>query len=328
MNTPLAHTEIADDSPLALRQRLATVRAQIAPFLHHTPLVPSQRLSALAGRQVLLKLENLQKTGSFKARGFVHRVQEHHGRGGGGVMTFSSGNAAQGLAYAAGRLGCPAVVMMTPGANPAKVAATQGYGARVVFAGSLATIAEDAARLAEREGFTLLHPYDDSALMIGHASLGLELLEEMPAGATVVTAVGGGGMAGGLALTARAHGMPFRLVTAEPLAAGRLQSALDAGHPVPCTSMSIAEGLCPPGIGHACFELIRQTAAQHVLVQEEEIRGAMRALLECMKMLAEPSGATALAAALGGQIEAQGEGPLVVIVSGGNIDMERLKALL
>jgi threonine dehydratase len=92
--------------------------------------------------------------------------------------------------------------------------------------------------------------------------------------------------------------------------------------------MSIAEGLCPPSIGHACFELIRQTAAQHVLVQEEEIRGAMRALLECMKVLAEPSGATALAAALSGQIEAQGEGPLVVIVSGGNIDMERLKTLL
>lgn len=312
----------------ALRQRLEEVRTQIAPFLHHTPLVSSQRLSALAGRPILLKLENLQKTGSFKARGFVHRVQEHHSRGGGGVMTFSSGNAAQGLAYAAGRLGCPAVVVMTPGANPAKVAATEGYGARVDFAQSLATIAEDAARLAEREGFTLFHPYDDGELMTGHASLGLELLEDMPAGATVVTAVGGGGMAGGLALVARAHGMPFRLVTAEPVAAARLQSALEAGAPVPCTRMSIAEGLCPPSLGHACFDLIRETAAQHVLVQEEEIRGAMRALLECIKVLAEPSGATALAAALGGQIAAQGEGPLVVIVSGGNIDMERLKTLL
>ncbi|MFM7275920.1 MAG: pyridoxal-phosphate dependent enzyme, partial [Gammaproteobacteria bacterium] len=118
------------------------------------------------------------------------------------------------------------------------------------------------------------------------------------------------------------------LVTAEPVAAARLQSALDAGHPVPCASMSIAEGLCPPSLGAACFELIRQTASQHVLVQEEEIRGAMRALLECTKLLAEPSGATALAAALGGQVEALGDGPLVVIVSGGNIEMERLKTLL
>jgi threonine dehydratase len=322
----MASTDNACDG--ALRQRLDAVRARIAPFLHRTPLVASQRLSALAGRPVLLKLENLQKTGSFKARGFMHRVQEHRSQGGGGVLTFSSGNAAQGLAYAAGRLGCPAVVVMTPSANPAKVAATQGYGARIVFAESLASIAEDAALHAAREGFTLIHPYDDSALMTGHASLGLELLEEMPAGATVITAVGGGGMAGGLALAARAHGMPFRLVTAEPVAAVRLQSALEAGRPVPCAGMSIAEGLCPPSIGHACFELIRQTAAQHVLVQEEEIRGAMRALLECMKVLAEPSGATALAAALSGQIEAQGEGPLVVIVSGGNIDMERLKTLL
>ena len=326
MSTSTAAVHGADDA--ALRRHLDAVRARIAPFLHRTPLVTSQRLSALAGRPVLLKLENQQKTGSFKARGFMHRVLEHHSQGGGGVLTFSSGNAAQGLAYAAGRLGCPAVVVMTPGANPAKVAATQGYGARVVFAESLASIAEDAAQLAAREGFTLFHPYDDSELMNGHASLGLELLEDMPTGATVVTAVGGGGMAGGLALVARAHGMPFRMVTAEPVAAARFQSALAAGAPVPCTSMSIAEGSCPPSLGHACFDLIRETAAQHVLVQEEEIREAMRALLECLKVLAEPSGATALAAALGGQIEAEGEGPLVVIVSGGNIDMERLKTLL
>lgn len=326
MSTPTASANSVDDG--ALRQHLDAVRARIMPFLHRTPLVTSQRLSALAGRPVLLKLENLQKTGSFKARGFMHRVLAHHRQGGGGVLTFSSGNAAQGLAYAAGRLGCPAVVVMTPGANPAKVAATRGYGARVEFAQSLVTIAEDAARLAEREGFTLFHPYDDGELMNGHASLGLELLEDMPAGATVVTAVGGGGMAGGLALVACAHGLPFRLVTAEPVAAARFQSALEAGAPVPCTSMSIAEGLCPPSIGHACFDLIRQTTAQHMLVQEDEIRRAMRALLECSKVLAEPSGATALAAALGGQIEAQGEGPLVVIVSGGNIDLERLKMLL
>jgi threonine dehydratase len=309
--------------------RLAAARAIVAPHLHRTPLVESRRLSEMVGRPVLLKLENLQKTGSFKVRGFVYKVHGRRDAGGtAGVLTFSSGNAAQGLAYAAQRAGCRAVVVMTPRASPAKVAATRSYGARIVLAESLATIARTAADIASREHLALIHPYDDEELMIGHASLGLELLEDMPAGATVVTAVGGGGMAGALALVAEAHDRPFRLVTAEPQAAARLQSALQAGRPVPCTGTSIAEGLCPPMLGHACFGLLRHSIAQHVLVTEPEIRHAMATLLECAKVLAEPSGATALAAALAHRVDAAAGEPLVVIVSGGNVDTERLKALL
>ena len=310
----------------ALRQRLSAARARIAPFLHRTPLWPSRRLSEAAGRPILLKLDNLQKTGSFKVRGFMHKVLAHREASDAGLLTFSSGNAAQGLAYAAQCAGVRAVVVMTPGANPAKVAATRGYGAEVVFAESLEHIAATATALATREGLTLLHPYDDEELMVGHASLGLELLEEMPQGATVVTAVGGGGMAGGLSLVAEAYGAPQRLIVTEPTGSTQLLTALEAGHPVPVPGRSIAEGLAPPIIGTACFELIRRNMAAAVLVDDDEIRGAMRRLLECGKMLAEPSGAAALAAALSGRID--GDEPLVVIVSGGNIDLERLKSLL
>lgn len=323
MPHPHAPTEHAP-----LQRRLTAARARIAPYLHRTPLWPSRRLSELAGRPVLLKLDNLQKTGSFKVRGFMHKVLAHRDASDAGLLTFSSGNAAQGLAYAAQCAGVRAVVVMTPGANPAKVAATRGYGAEVVFAESLEHIAATAQALAAREGLTLLHPYDDEELMVGHASLGLELLEEMPQGATVVSAVGGGGMAGGLALVATAFGAPQKIVVVEPEGSTQMQTALTVGHPVPVKGQTVAEGLAPPIIGTACFDLIRRTMSALLLVSDEEIRHAMRSLLECTKMLAEPSGAAALAAALSGRIEGGSDDPLVVIVSGGNIDLERLKSLL
>ncbi len=318
----------APPPPSPLQSRLTDARARTAPFLHRTPLRPSRRLGELAGRPVYLKLDNLQRTGSFKVRGFMHKVLAHRETSDTGLLTFSSGNAAQGLAYAAQRAGVRAVVVMTPGANPAKVAATRGYGAEVVFADSLEHIAATAQALAAREGLTLIHPYDDEELMVGHASLGLELLEDMPPDATVVTAVGGGGMAGGLSLVAAAFGAPQRLVVVEPEGSTQMQTALAAGRPVPVKGQTIAEGLAPPIIGSACFELIRRRMSSLVLVSDDEIRHAMRCLLECDKMLAEPSGATALAAALAGRIEDGGDGPLVVIVSGGNIDLERLRSLL
>lgn len=311
-----------------LQDRLRVARERITPFLHRTPLRISRRLSEIAERPVYLKLENLQKTGSFKVRGFMHKVLAHCDASETGLLTFSSGNAAQGLAYAAQCAGRRAIVVMTPGANPAKVAATRGYGAEVIFADSLEHIATTAETIAARERLTLIHPYDDEELMVGHASLGLELLEEMPRDATVVSAVGGGGMAGGLALVATAFGAPQSVVVVEPEGATQLQSALVAGHPIPVTGQTVAEGLAPPIVGTVCFELIRSTMSELVLVSDDEIRNAMRMLLECTKMLAEPSGAAALAAALSGRIATGDRGPLVVIVSGGNIDLERLKALL
>ena len=312
----------------ALRDRIDSARALIGPHIHRTPLVTSRRLSEAAGRPILLKLENLQKTGSFKVRGFLHKVLRHCASNSNGLLTFSSGNAAQGLAYAAQRCGRRAVVVMTPGANPAKVTATRAYGAEIVFAESLASIAATAADICERQGLTQIHPYDDEDLMIGHASLGLELLEDMPGDATVVSALGGGGMAGALGLVATACAAPRGIVVVEPTGAIQFHAALQEGRPVPVAGSTIAEGLCPPIVGRHCFEVIRHTMSEHLLVSDEEIRHAMCALLESAKTLAEPSGAVALAAALCGRITTGGSGPLVVIVSGGNIDLQRLKTLL
>lgn len=311
-----------------MKERLHGARAAIAPYLHRTPLWHSRRLSDAAGRPVHLKLENLQRTGSFKARGFMYKILDHCRRSDRGVLTFSSGNAAQGLAYAAQQAKRRAVVVMAPGANAAKVAATRAYGAEVVFAESLADIAQAAADRAAREDLVLFHPYDDEDLMIGHASLGLELLEEMPPDATVVVAIGGGGTAGAIGLVQTACGAPERIVVVEPEGATQFGTALRAGHPVPLSGSTIAEGLNPPIVGAACFDVIRRTMTEYVLVSDDEIRQAMGSLLESTKLLAEPSGATALAAALSGRIKTGGSGPLAVIVSGGNIDLARLKTLL
>lgn len=312
----------------SLRERLHEARAAIAPHVHRTPLWYSRRLSEIAGRPIHLKLENLQKTGSFKARGFVHKVLDHCRRSDRGVLTFSSGNAAQGLAYAAQQARRRAMVVMASAANPAKVAATREYGADVVFADSLADIAQTAAQHAAREDLALIHPYDDEDLMVGHASLGLEMLEDMPADATVVVAVGGGGTAGSLGIVRRACGSPERIVIVEPQGATQFGAALRAGRPVPVSGSTIAEGLNAPIVGAACFEVIRETMTEYVVVSDDEIKHAMGALLEATKLLAEPSGATALAAALSRRISAGGTGPLAVVVSGGNIDLARLKTLL
>jgi threonine dehydratase len=322
-------SRISDAAPLRERRAaLEAARARCAPFIHRTPLERSRVLSEAVGAQVYLKMETFQKTGSFKARGMVNKLallaSDPHTRG---VITFAAGNAAQSIAYAAKCMSLPATVVMTPGASPSKVAAARSYGATVVIADSARDLEPKTIDIMRREGLTLVHPCDDLDVMSGHASLAFEVLEDLPDTSAIVTAIGGGGLAGALSLASGARERSPRLIGVEPRAAAHMHRSLQAGSTIE-PGATTTRGLCSPITGRLCYELVRQRFERIVLVSEAQIIESMRMLMRFAKLIVEPSGAAALAGALAGRIPFSPQEKVVVIVSGGNVDLERLKALL
>ena len=314
-----------------LLAELEAARRVAMPFLHKTPLVRSRRLGDRVGADLYFKLECMQKTGAFKVRGMMNKMMRlTPTERASGVVSFSSGNAALGLAYAAAKVGTKATVFVYHNASRFKIAAAREYGAELVLVEDHTTLRARAETFAEETSRLLVHPYDDRDLMVGHASAGLEIFEDLPSVGTIVTAIGGGGMAGGLALATRAwqpdHAV--RLIGVEPEGADQMRRSLAAGEPVAFEGRSVAEGLSPPTAGRHCFDLIKQDFAEHLLVSDAEIVAAMVDLMTGLKIVAEPSGTAALAAVLSGRIALDRERPTVVLVSGGNIDPDRLKHLL
>ncbi len=304
--------------------------ARVTPELHRTPLLGSRTLSELTGLDVYLKCENLQKTGSFKPRGALNRLatlseQERAA----GVITISAGNTAQGVAYAARSCGVRAVLVMPETAARSKVEATRGYGAEVVLHGDVHAAFERLEELRRERGLTLLHPFDDPMLIAGHGTLGLEILEQCPDVEAIACGVGGGGMIGGLGTAlAGVDGGP-RLYGVEPEGAATMTAALDAGHPVRLEhAHSIADGLAPPFVGKLNLAITQRHVEQVALVSDEELAAAMRLLLERTKLLVEPSGAAPLAALLAGRLEIEPGSCVVLVLSGGNVDMTLLADLI
>jgi threonine dehydratase len=246
-----------------------------------------------------------------------------------GVITFSAGNAAQGLAYAAAIVGTRATVVMPEGASPAKAEATRGYGGEVIFHGSAADCLAHCRRLSQEKGLTFVSSYDDHNLMEGHASLGSEILEDVPEASAIFVGVGGGGMMGGLAKMLLAAGSAARLIGVEPEGAPAMYRSLEEGRPAELDRVqTIADGLAAPTAGKLCFELARQRLEKIVLVTDDQIQDAMRLLMSRAKVLAEPAGAASLAGLLAGGHGLGSRDKVVVVASGGNIDLERLKTLL
>lgn len=303
---------------------------RIAPFIHRTPLWPSRTLSSMVGCQVYLKAELFQKTGSYKPRGMLWKLltltpTERRA----GAITFSAGNAAQGLAYAAAVTGTRAAVVMPQQASPIKAAATRGYGAEVILRGNAAECLAHCLELSRERGLTFVSSYDDETLMEGHASLGLELLEDLPELAAVFVGIGGGGMMGGLAMALEASGSQARLIGVEPEGAPGMRQSLERGEPVTLGSVStIADGLAAPSAGRLCFALAQRRLEKVVLVDDGRIADAMRLLMARAKLMAEPAGAAALAGLLAADHRLRASQQVVVVVSGGNLDFERLKGLL
>jgi threonine dehydratase len=295
-----------------------------------SPLTHSPRLSALTGTTLALKLENLQFTGSFKERGACYRLlrlsEEERRRG---VITASAGNHAQAVALHASRLGIAATVVMPERTPLVKIEATRGFGARVELHGtSYDEAAECAAALAENERLVYVHPFDDLDVIAGQGTLGLELLEQLPEIDAVVVPVGGGGLLAGVACAIKEMRSNVRVYGVESAAFPGMQVAYDSL--VPPASLgrrTIADGIAVRRVGARTVPLVRRYADGIVLVSEEEIAEAILLLLEKEKTVAEGAGAVALAALLHQRLALAGQ-RVVVVVSGGNIDVNFLERII
>ncbi|HEX6151042.1 threonine ammonia-lyase [Nocardioides sp.] len=286
-----------------------------------TPMEDSRWLSSLAGGPVSLKCENLQRTGSFKARGAYVRMsrlsadERSHG-----VVAASAGNHAQGVALAAQMLGIKATVFMPEGAPIPKEKATRGYGAEVVFHGRYLEHALAAARAFSQEtGAVLIHPFDHLDIVAGQATCGLEILEQAPDVRTVMVPTGGGGLLAGVALAVKQSRPGVRVVGIQAEGAAAFPGSLAAGEPVRLEQMqTMADGIAVGLPGDVTYALVEQYADEVVTVSEESLSQALVALLERAKMVVEPAGAAAVAALLDDPTAY--ETPVVAVLSGGNID--------
>jgi threonine dehydratase len=293
-------------------------RETIRGRVHRTPTFTSAALGAQ------LKAELFQKTGSFKVRGALNRIAAlTPGERSRGVVTWSAGNHAQAVAYAAAREGVDCLVVMSAHVNPLKVEATRGYGAAVDLEAPDHVVAyERVLAIVEETGRVFVHPHDDPHVIAGHGTLALEILEDAPDVSTVVVGVGGGGLIAGIvvALAGRA-----RVVAVEPEQARAFAAGLEAGHSVRVETNTIADGLAPPFAGELPLAICKGRV-ESVLVSEDEIADGMRFLYTRAKLACEPAGAAAAAAVLAGKVEA-GE-VVVVVVSGGNALPRETAAIL
>jgi threonine dehydratase len=308
---------------------LRNAAGRIAPHLHRTPMCGSRSLSQMSGYEITLKCENLQKTGSFKPRGAINRIATLDAAAAArGVITISAGNHAQGVAFAAARLGVTAVVVMPETAVASKVAATRGYGAECVLHGDVHAAFEKMHELQEERGLTLVHPFDDPMLIAGHGTVGLEIADDGAFDA-VVTGVGGGGLISGVATAFEALAPDTPVFGVEPEGAATMSAALEAGESVRLEGLdTIADGLAPPFAGTLNLAITQRAVQQVVTVTDDQIAAAMRLLLERCKLLVEPAGAAALAALLEGRIALPRGARVAVVLSGGNVDVSRLADLV
>jgi threonine dehydratase len=302
----------------------------VAPVLHRTPLFSSRALSERIGADAFLKAESFQRTGSFKPRGAVYAIstlpKEQRERG---IVTMSAGNAAQAIAFAARAAGAKVTVAMPETAPKAKVEATRGYGAEIVFAPDMTGLLSLVEELKGSTGAYFLHPYDDAAMIAGHGTCALEILEDVPDADVVVVGVGGGGLIAGVAVAVAEKRPRARVIGVEPTGAAGMRRALDAGAPVRLERIdTIADGLAAPIAGSLPLEIARQLVADVVVVDDDVIVEGMRFLAARAKLVAEPAGAAATGALLAGRIRVRKGERVVAIVSGGNVDLARMAQLL
>ncbi|MBI4199206.1 MAG: threonine ammonia-lyase [Chloroflexi bacterium] len=304
-------------------------RAVVSRIAHHTPLLSSRQLSDLTGATVLMKAENLQRTGSFKVRGAMNKLasltSEERTRG---VIAASAGNHAQGVALAARELGLPCTVVMPEAASLAKVQATRGYGARVLLHGDTF---EDALRHAQQLGrdqrLAFIHAFDDPRVIAGQGTLGLEVLEDAGNPDTVLVPVGGGGLIAGVALVVKERSPRTRVVGVQAEAAPAAVRSFQAGRRLRAPEeATLADGIALAQPGKLPFEIMSRCVDDMVAVSEEAIAHAQVLLLERGKLLVEGAGAVGLAALLEGKVPRPGT--TVVVLSGGNVDLNLVERIL
>jgi threonine dehydratase len=313
---------VSPDDVLAARKLLRDV-------ISETPVLHSRVLSETIGGPVYLKCENLQRTGSFKVRGAFNRIARlsdtERARG---VVAASAGNHAQGVAFAAGLLGCSATVIMPEGAPLPKVEATRGYGAHVVLTGnSVEDALAGALAYAERTGAVFIHPFDHPDIVAGQGTLGLEIIEQCPEVRTVIVPVGGGGLAAGVAVAIKDVAPSVSVVGVQAEAVAPYPASLAAGRPVPVRAEpTMADGIAVSRPGDIPFAIMAGLAERVVTVSEESLSRGLLLCLERAKQVVEPAGAAGVAALL--EHPRAFTPPIVVVLSGGNIDPLLLSKLL
>jgi threonine dehydratase len=308
---------------------LADIRAaedRIAPHIIRTLLVYSPTISAMTGASVYLKLETLQKAGSFKVRGATNKILVHQDEcRKRGVIAASAGNHAQGVAVAAHAAGVPATIVMPEWASLAKQEATRAYGAEVLIEGlTLEESIQKAERMAQN-GPLFIHPYDDEAVIAGQGTIGLEILAELPGTDMIIVPVGGGGLIAGIAMATKALRPDITIIGVQAAACPSAYEALRHVEPVQVTaSRTIADGIRVTQSGTVTLPILRELVSAVVLVSEGEIADAMLLLLERKHVIAEGAGAVPLAGLLNGSIPVKKGSTIVLVISGGNVDSPQL----
>ncbi|HUP45218.1 MAG TPA: threonine/serine dehydratase [Thermoanaerobaculia bacterium] len=313
--------------PVDLDQ-IRAAAARIAPHVHRTPLLSSRTLSERAGVEIRLKCENLQRAGSFKIRGALNALlqltPEERQRG---VVAFSSGNHAQGVALAAKLLGTRATIVMPENSVASKVAATRGYGAEVVQGGVTAATRDTVAReIAAKTGAAVVPPFDDERIIAGAGTVGLEIVEEWPDVNSIVVPLGGGGLLAGIAVAATTLRPSITVYGVEPAAGNDGEQSFRAGRIITIDPPeTIADGARTLAIGRRNFAIIRERVEDVVSVDDDVLLEALQFAMYRTKLVIEPTGALGLAGLFAGKIKPRA--PVAVVVSGGNLDFSLLTRL-
>lgn len=325
LDVPLADIEAAAD--------------RLHGLVHRTPLLSSATAAAwgahaagvrLGDDHLYLKAEQLQKTGSFKARGMTNRIltlpPEARERG---AITISAGNAGQAYAWAGRAAGVPVTVVMPTAAVPSKVEACRGYGARVILHGDhVGETFVEMGRIRDAEGLTFCHPYDDPAVIAGNGSVGLEIVDDLPQVDVVVVGVGGGGLISGVAAAVKGRRPEARVYGVEPEGSDAVALAMERGEIVTIQPRSVADGLGAPFAGAWTLAMAQRHLDGIVRIDDATILAGLRFAIERLKQVLEPAGAAALAAVLAGRVPIRDGQRVAVVLSGGNVDTDRLGEFL
>ena len=313
---------------LALNE-IKNVHEIIKPYLVWTPLISTATFSELTRTNIFFKLENFQKTGSFKPRGAINKtlklLKEKKVKG---IIAASGGNHAQGVAYAAQKLGLQSTLVMFHGVPDCKINACKSYGADVVIHGNEFQEAyEYSFNLAQKLDYEYVHPFNDIDIICGQGTIALEIYKDLPEVDTIICSIGGGGLISGIASTIKQLKKDVKIFGVETVGADSMYQSFKAGKIVPLPKItSFAEGLSACKVGDITFNLTKKYADDIFTISDEKTKGAILLLLERQKLLVEPSAACTVAALLEKKIPVGKN--TVVVLSGGNLDLERLKTFL
>lgn len=298
--------------------------------LHRTPMLTASVLGEMLGVNLLFKAELLQKTGSYKPRGAINKLNSLTAEEkANGVVSMSAGNFAAGLAFASAAMGIKATIVMPEAATKSKVAATRAYGATAILHGVGKDLVPKAMELAEQQHLTFVHPFDDPMIIAGTGTVGLEIIEDTPAPDYVFVPVGGGGLIAGVSTAIKALHPSTKIIGVEPTGAVKMLTSLQQHKAVAAEKLNtIADGLAAPFAGKHTLEHVEQYVDEVVLVTDDEIKEAMLLVMERSKLFVEPSGAAGFAALMTHKVNVPAGSTVVCILSGGNIDRDKLKMIL